>query len=60
MGKRKEPGPARRDETLNLRVPHGVKDALRRAAKEDGRTVSNMAVRLLQEQLVARGFLGKG
>lgn len=56
---RKKKKPARRDETLNLRVPRELKEALRRAAKEDERTVSTMAVRLLRDALGASGHLGK-
>lgn len=49
----------KRDAVLNLRVPKEIKVALRQAAVADDRSISGMAVRLLREQLEARGFLGK-
>ncbi len=55
----KKKAAARRDETLNLRVPRELKDALLRAAKEDDRSASSMAVRLLREGLMQSGHLGK-
>jgi hypothetical protein len=57
MPKAKKTG--RRDDTLNLRVPRELKEALQRAAKEDDRSVSSMAVRLLREQLTRSGHLEK-
>ncbi len=57
MAKKKDT--ARRDETLNLRVPRELKEALRSAAEQDDRSVSSMAVRLLREALAKSGHLEK-
>lgn len=52
---KKRAAAARRDETLNLRVPGELKDALRHAAEADGRTVSNLAVLIMREWLASHG-----
>ncbi len=49
----------RRDAVLNLRVPRAMKKALERAAVEDDRSLSGMAVRMLRAQLTALGYMGK-
>lgn len=51
--------PMKRDSTLNLRLPAAVKEALARAAEEDLRTSSGMAVHILAEWLTARGHLAR-
>jgi len=57
MARKRTEAKVRRDATLNLRVPREIKDALHRAAKEDERSASSMAVRLLRQGLVASGHL---
>lgn len=47
----------KRDSTLNLRLPATVKEALARAAAQDLRSSSGMAVHILAEWLTARGYL---
>jgi hypothetical protein len=47
----------KRDSTLNLRLPAPVKEALARAAAEDLRSSSGMAVHILAEWLTGRGYL---
>ena len=47
----------KRDEVLNIRVPSEVKEALRKAAEADDRSLSTMAVRILREWLESHGFL---
>lgn len=47
----------KRDSTLNLRLPSPVKEALTRAAEQDLRTSSGMAVHILAEWLTRRGYL---
>lgn len=49
----------RRDAVLNLRVPRVMKVALERAAIDDDRSLSSMAVQLLRTQLTALGYLEK-
>lgn len=49
----------RRDAVLNLRVPGAIRAALERAARDDERSLSGMAVRLLRTQLTALGYLEK-
>jgi hypothetical protein len=46
-----------KDEVLNLRVPTDVKAALRRAAAEDDRSASSMALKILKHWLAANGYL---
>ena len=47
----------KRDSTLNLRLPVTVKKALARAAAQDLRSSSGLAVHILAEWLTARGHL---
>ena len=47
----------KRDEVLNVRVPTEIKDALKRAADADDRSVSTMTVRILREWLSANGYM---
>ena len=47
-----------RDNVLNFRVPGDLKLALRRAAKQDERSMSMMAARILREWLAENGFIG--
>jgi len=49
--------PMKRDSTLNLRLPVTVKEALARAAAQDLRSSSGMAVHILAEWLTAQGYL---
>jgi hypothetical protein len=46
-----------RDSMLNIRLPTDVKDAARRAAEEDGRSLSGMVTRILADWLSERGYL---
>jgi uncharacterized protein (DUF1778 family) len=46
-----------KDEVLNLRVPTEVKSALRRAAAEDERSASSMALKVIKHWLVANDYL---
>ena len=45
-----------KDDVLNFRIPAELKVALRRAAAEDERSMSMMAVRILREWLTEHGF----
>ena len=45
-----------KDDVLNFRVPADLKLALRRAAEQDDRSMSMMAVRILREWLAGHGF----
>ncbi len=45
------------DAMLVVRFPQDVKDALRRAAEEDDRSMSSLALILVRQGLVARGYL---
>jgi hypothetical protein len=47
----------KRDSTLNLRLPAAVKEALAKAAEQDLRSSSGMAVHILAEWLTGRGYL---
>jgi hypothetical protein len=47
----------KRDAVLNLRVPAEMKSALERAAEDDFRSVSSLAVLLLMESLMQRGYI---
>jgi len=47
----------KRDEVLNVRVPSEVKNALKKAADADERSVSTMTVRILREWLSANGYM---
>jgi len=47
----------KRDEVLNIRVPSEVKEALRKAAEADDRSLSTMAVRILREWLEGHGHI---
>ncbi len=42
---------------LNVRVPSDLKEALKKAAEADERSVSTMTVRILREWLQQQGFL---
>ena len=44
-----------KDDVLNFRVPADLKAALRKAAEQDERSMSMMAVRILREWLTAEG-----
>lgn len=44
---------------LGFRVEPAVKEALERAAKDDDRSVSSTAERILKEWLVRKGYLSK-
>ena len=41
----------------SMRLDEDLKAALEKAAKADGRSVSNLTERILSDWLVARGFL---
>lgn len=43
------------EERLHLRIPADLKDAARKAAAEDGRTLSNYVLQLLRERLARKG-----
>lgn len=45
-----------RDDVLNFRVPAAIKQALKRAATKDERSMSVMAVRILREWLAAHKY----
>ena len=45
-----------KDDVLNFRVPADLKDALRRAAEQDERSMSMMAARILREWLTTKGY----
>jgi hypothetical protein len=45
-----------KDDVLNFRVPADIKAALRKAAEQDDRSMSTMAVRILREWLTEKGF----
>ena len=47
----------KRDDVLNVRIPSDVKEALRRAADADERSVSVLTVRILREWLQGQGLL---
>jgi hypothetical protein len=42
---------------MNLRVPVDVKEAVLRAADDDVRTMSSMAVKIMREWLTQRSYL---
>jgi hypothetical protein len=46
-----------KDEVLNFRVPADLESALKKAAGQDERSMSMMAVRILREGLAESGFL---
>jgi hypothetical protein len=46
-----------RDSVLNIRLPTDVKDAARRAADDDGRSLSGMVTRIMSEWLSEKGYL---
>ena len=47
-----------RDDTLIVRLPSAVKEAVRKAAEADhGRSMSGMVVRILSEWLIKKGHL---
>jgi hypothetical protein len=46
-----------RDSVLNIRLPTDVKDAARRAADDDGRSLSGMVTRIMSEWLAEKGYL---
>jgi hypothetical protein len=48
-----------RNEVLNLRVPAEIKKALRAAALDDERTMSNTVAKILRTWLVQNGYLPK-
>jgi hypothetical protein len=45
------------DAMLVVRFPQDVKDALQRAAEEDSRSMSSLALIIIREGLQARGYL---
>ena len=49
-----------KDDVLNLRVPGDVKQALKRAAEADERSVSGLALKILREWLARNALLPKG
>ncbi len=49
--------PVERDDKLVFRVPARLKQALSKAAQEDGRTMSNLAVQILSAWLEQHGYL---
>ena len=42
---------------MNIRLPARIKEAARRAAEEDGRSLSGMATRMMREWLTEHGYL---
>ncbi len=46
------------DAMLVVRFPQDVKDALLRAAEDDSRSMSSMALIIVREGLESRGYLG--
>jgi hypothetical protein len=46
-----------RNAVLNLRIPAGLKRALRTASFEDARTMSGMVARILRTWLTQEGYL---
>jgi hypothetical protein len=51
-------GNMQRDSVLAVRIPHEVKEAVRRAGEADhGRSLSGMVVRILREWCEANGYL---
>jgi len=46
-----------RDSVMNIRLPTPIKEATRRAAQEDGRSLSGMVTRIMREWLSERGYL---
>jgi hypothetical protein len=48
-----------RNVVLNLRLPAGIKKALRAAALDDDRTMSNAVAKILRTWLVQNGYLHK-
>jgi hypothetical protein len=52
-------GAMERDAQVVMRFPSGVKDALRRAAEADQRTMSTLALIILREWLEKHGHLPK-
>ena len=42
---------------MNIRLPARIKEAARRAAEEDGRSLSGMATRMMREWLSEHGYL---
>jgi hypothetical protein len=46
-----------RDSVLNIRLPTDVKEAARRAADDDGRSLSGMVTRIMSEWLAEKGYL---
>jgi hypothetical protein len=45
-----------KDDVLNFRVPSDLKAALRKAAENDERSMSLMAVRILRDWLAEKGY----
>jgi len=45
------------DSVMNIRLPARIKEAARRAAQEDGRSLSGMATRMMREWLTEHGYL---
>lgn len=46
-----------RDSVMNVRLPERIKEAARRAAQEDGRSLSGMVTRIMREWLSEHGYL---
>ena len=48
-----------KDDIITIRVPGAVKEALRRAAEADARSLASLATKLLTEFVRANGYLEK-
>jgi predicted transcriptional regulator len=46
-----------RDASMTFRLPAAIREALQRAADAERRSLSSMAVLILEDGLTARGFL---
>lgn len=46
-----------KDELLSVRISNDLKQALTKAAQEDGRSMSNLAEKILREWLTSNSFL---
>jgi hypothetical protein len=49
-----------KDQQLGVRVPSPIKEALKRAAVEDARSVSSLVEKILGDWLRERGYMKKG
>jgi hypothetical protein len=50
-------GSVTRDSVMNIRLPTPIKEAARRAAQDDGRSLSGMVTRIMREWLSEHGYL---